>query len=152
MFYSGIYFCPFSHVVFVYYNRHLMIKMTLTRKKSDRLGSESRSSCMYGTGLGGFLHGIRLPLGVKLSTDESCNGYVWSVLLNLLYYIIYYVYQPYTIYKGSRINGFNLLMVWKNFKYLTGLTFKIHQWCIQHHIWVIIDLISMIYTDTFIGK
>ena len=51
-----------------------MIKMTLTRKKSDRLGSESRSSCMYGTGLGGFLHGLGIILGVTISADESCNG------------------------------------------------------------------------------
>ena len=29
---------------------------------------------MYGTGLGGLLCGLGIPLGVTLFSDESCNG------------------------------------------------------------------------------
>ena len=29
---------------------------------------------MFSTGLGGYLHGVGLTLGFKLSDDESCDG------------------------------------------------------------------------------
>ena len=40
----------------------------------EKLGSESGSAGTFGTRLGGSLSGIGLPLGVTLSTDESCIG------------------------------------------------------------------------------
>ena len=42
--------------------------------ESDELGSESGSDGTFGTGLGVFLRGVWLSLGVTLSDDESCDG------------------------------------------------------------------------------
>ena len=39
-----------------------------------KLGSESVSAGMYGTGLGGLLRGLGFPLGVTLFSDQSCDG------------------------------------------------------------------------------
>ena len=44
------------------------------KEESDELGSESRSSGTFGIGLGGFLHGVGLPLGVTISDGELCYG------------------------------------------------------------------------------
>ena len=41
---------------------------------SDKLGSESGSSGKFINELGGLLHEVVLPLGVRLSADESCDG------------------------------------------------------------------------------
>ena len=40
-------------------------------KESDELGSESRSSSTFNTGLGGLLHGVWFPLDVTLYDDGS---------------------------------------------------------------------------------
>ena len=38
MFYSGVSFCPFSHVVFVYNNHFLMSQMNMAKKDLMKLG------------------------------------------------------------------------------------------------------------------
>ena len=38
------------------------------------MGSESVSDGTYSTGLGGFLRGLGIPVGVTLSYNESCNN------------------------------------------------------------------------------
>ena len=43
-------------------------------EESYRLGSESGLDGMLVIKLGVLLHDIGLPLGVTLSTDESCDG------------------------------------------------------------------------------
>ena len=40
----------------------------------DKTGSESGSSDTLGTGLGGLLRVVVFPLGVKISSYESCDG------------------------------------------------------------------------------
>ena len=44
------------------------------KEESDGLGPESRSAGTYGTGLGGLSLGVGIPLGVTLSSDDSCGG------------------------------------------------------------------------------
>ena len=44
------------------------------KEESAEPGSEYGSADTYGTGLGGLLRGLGIPLGVTLYDDESCNG------------------------------------------------------------------------------
>ena len=43
------------------------------KEESNKLGSESGSAGKFGTGLGGLLRGVELPLDVTLSADELCD-------------------------------------------------------------------------------
>ena len=44
------------------------------KEESYELGYESGSAGKFDTGLGGLLNGLGLPLGVTLSSGESCDG------------------------------------------------------------------------------
>ena len=46
----------------------------------DELGYKYGLDRTFGTGLGGSLHGVGLPLGVMLSDDDSCDGHGGSLV------------------------------------------------------------------------
>ena len=50
-------------------------------EESDKLGSEYGPIGMFGTRLGGSLHGLGFTLGVTLSDYESCDGDEGSLAL-----------------------------------------------------------------------
>ena len=49
------------------------------KEEYEELGYGSGLADTFGTGLGGLLRGVGLPLGVTLSADESC-GVEWGSL------------------------------------------------------------------------
>ena len=50
-------------------------------EQSDKLGSKSGLAGMFSTLLGGFLCGVRLPYGVTVFADDSCDRDGGSIFL-----------------------------------------------------------------------
>ena len=74
MFYSGVFICSFLHGVLVYNIGSLISQMNLTKNSMANLYLNPGSAGTLGTVLGRLLCGIAFPLGVTVSTDESCDG------------------------------------------------------------------------------